>query len=112
MPFENEMVVLSLSGEKMQDLFNYIAATGGVPVSNIKLGIRDARAHSIKINKEEFDINKSYKVLTSDYLSTGGDKMNFFIKYRIRDALIDEMRIQGSLGKKLVVNLDGRIYHE
>lgn len=50
MPFENEMVVLSLKGEKMQELFNYIAATGGVPVSNIKLGISDAKARRIKIN--------------------------------------------------------------
>lgn len=120
MPFENEMVVLSLKGEKMQELFNYIAATGGVPVSNIKLGISDAKAHRIKINNDQFDLSKNYKVLTSDYLSTGGDKMGFLkdplktevLKYRLRDALIDELRSQGVMGNRLVVSLDGRIYHE
>lgn len=120
MPFENEMVVLTLTGEKMRDLFDYIAAAGGVPVSNIKLGIRDAQAHSIKIGGEDFDVTKMYKVVTSDYLSTGGDKMSFFkepvktevLKYRLRDALIDYLKAEGKQGKKLTVNLDGRVFHE
>jgi 2',3'-cyclic-nucleotide 2'-phosphodiesterase (5'-nucleotidase family) len=120
MPFENEMIVVTMSGKKMNDLLNYVAATNGVPLSGMVIGIRDAKTHSAFINGMPFDSMLTYKVVTSDYLGGGGDKMDFFkepvkiefLKYKLRDAIIDELKEMGANGKQLNVKLDGRVHHE
>lgn len=120
MPFENEMVVLTMTGEQIRDMFTYVAAANGVPMAGIRLGIKDSQANTIKINTIDFDIKKTYRVVTSDYLGAGGDKMTFFskpvkmekLKYKLRDALIDYMKEEGKKGTVLTSKLDGRIYHE
>jgi hypothetical protein len=51
----------------------------------------------VLINKKKFNINKTYYVLTSNFLQEGGDKMMFFkdplklfsLKTNIRDVLIN-----------------------
>lgn len=98
MPFENELVVLNLTGKKVVALFNYfIANKKAHPLSkNIALRVKE-NEFRLRINDKEFDKNKTYNVLTSDYLQGGGDKMNFFknpekltkLEYKIRDAIIN-----------------------
>ncbi len=118
MPFENEIVVLTLSGKKTQEMFDYIAYNKGMPFSGLKMGISDTAAVDMLVNGKPFDINKTYKIVTSDYLSAGGDKMRFFnhpiaidtIKYLMRTAMIDYMREENKKGKTLQPKLDGRIY--
>ena len=66
-----------------------------------------------------FDHKKSYKVLTSDYLASAGDHMQFFLEpenyevvgMRIRDAIIRHMEEQNQAGKMISSQLDGRIYY-
>lgn len=120
MPFENEMVVLTISAEKAWDLFEYIASRNvGTPVSGIRLGIRDRKIADIHIGGEPFDKERSYKVVTSDYLAAAGDNMRFFldpIKYelvglRIRDAIIMHLEDQNQKGQMITSQLDGRIYY-
>lgn len=98
MPFNNELVAVKLTGEKISELVTYFINNKiAHPLSkNIELIIQKSN-YNLKINGEEFDDNKSYTVLTSDYLQEGGDKMDFFKKptklikldYKIRDAIID-----------------------
>ena len=118
LPFENEMVVVTLSGEKTQELFHYLAnSTRGMPVSGIKLTIQDNQVVEVLIQGKEFDINRTYKVLTSDYLAGGGDSMNFFLQpinyellgMRVRDAIIKYMQRVHARDEKINSELDGRI---
>lgn len=118
LPFENEMVVVTLNGENTLKLFHYLAnASVGMPVSGVKLAILNNTPHSIMIGNHAFDISRSYKVLTSDYLAGGGDEMTFFsqpINYellgkRIRDAIIDHMVKLHAKGEKINAALDQRI---
>ena len=98
MPFDNELVVVKLTGEKISELVTYfIDNKKAHPLSkNIELTIQEDN-YNLKINGENFDNNKSYTVLTSGYLQEGGDKMDFFknptklikLDYKIRDAIID-----------------------
>jgi 2',3'-cyclic-nucleotide 2'-phosphodiesterase (5'-nucleotidase family) len=102
MPFENSLVVVELSGEKIIELFDYfISNKTAHPISkNIQLTLSADNSYNLLINGATFDKTKNYYVLTSDYLQTGGDKMNFFIDpvalikidYKIRDAIIDEFK--------------------
>lgn len=120
MPFENELVVVTISGEKAKSLFNYVAENDGVPVSGIKMGIKDHQPTNIMINEKPFDPNKTYKVISSDYLALGGDKMAFFknpVKYevlgiKLRDVIIDYLISENKKGVTISGKKDGRVYYE
>ena len=68
--------------------------------------------YSLSINGVSFDKGRNYFVLTSDYLQSGGDKMDFFknpvnlhkLDYKVRDAIIDYFKSKDTLES----NLDGR----
>jgi 2',3'-cyclic-nucleotide 2'-phosphodiesterase (5'-nucleotidase family) len=120
MPFENELVVLTLSGEKTFEMFQFIAKKGGIPVSGFKMGIKDSNVVSVKVGEIKFDKSKKYRIVTSDYLANGGDKMIFFnnplkrvsLNLKVRDAIIEYMFEETKKGNKLKSKLDSRIYFE
>ncbi|SKB87754.1 5'-nucleotidase [Salegentibacter salinarum] len=99
MPFENEIVVAELSGEKIKEMLSYLErAKTAHPVSGIQIEMdQNYKVIRAEINGEEIDENKSYFVATSDYLQQGGDNMNFFkapinlykVDYKLRNAIID-----------------------
>ena len=112
MPFENELVVLELDIESFKGLVDYITKRGGEPFSGMTL-----KASSKGYDIEEvsgiddfFDFNKGDKirVLTSDYLANGGDKMWFFkdkeqikVGIKLRDAIIDHCSKSDTISSKL-----------
>lgn len=98
MPFDNELVVVALTGDKVVELIQYfIRNQSAHPLSKNICLIIEGDTFDLQINGEKFDTNKTYNVLTSDYLQTGGDGMVFFenpkqltnLDYRVRDAVID-----------------------
>lgn len=108
MPFENEMVVVELSGEKTKALFDYLLVNKKAhPISRLTLKIKNNGKlfNSIKINGIDFDRTKNYYVLTSDYLQQGGDNMTFFddpiklygLDYKIRNAMIDYLKTKDTI---------------
>lgn len=99
MPFENAIVVVKLKGEQVKELLDYlVVAKRAHPISKLKiiLGENDNLIEA-SVKGKPIDYNKSYYVLTNDYLLNGGDGMDFFKKrdtlfvlnYKIRNALID-----------------------
>jgi 2',3'-cyclic-nucleotide 2'-phosphodiesterase (5'-nucleotidase family) len=120
MPFENEMVVLTLTGQQTKQLFDFIAAKNGMPVSGIKMGIKNSTAVNVLVNGVPFDPARNYTLVTSDYLANGGDKMDFFksaartvpLGYKLRDAIIDNFKELHQQGKTLKAKTDGRIYYD
>ncbi|MBS7332773.1 MAG: 5'-nucleotidase C-terminal domain-containing protein [Weeksellaceae bacterium] len=83
-PFDNEILVLDLKGETIKEMVDfYFKQTVAHPVA----GITATSTEDIKIGGQPLDLNKVYKVVTSDYLSTGGDNMFFFTKALNKDIL-------------------------
>jgi 2',3'-cyclic-nucleotide 2'-phosphodiesterase (5'-nucleotidase family) len=119
MPFENEMVVLTLTGERTQQLLDFIAGKNGMPVAGLKMGIRNGKAVNVLIQGQPFDAAKNYTLVTSDYLANGGDKMDFLkdpvryesLSYKLRDAIISYLKEEHAKGNKLNAKTDGRIYY-
>ncbi|CAN5538578.1 5'-nucleotidase [soil metagenome] len=117
MPFENELVILTLDGKTTGELLNYIAAKGGVPVSGIRMKINDKKVISAEIGENKYDSTATYNILTSDYLAGGGDNMNFLLStkkkeitnIKVRDAMIQYLHDLSKKGEPLVVVKDGRI---
>ena len=99
MPFENNLVVLSLKGEQILEMTSYIIKEKKPhPLSGMTFTIaKDNTAKNILIQGKPLDSNKIYYVATNDYLANGGDSMNFFLKntqkfdlnYKLRNVLID-----------------------
>jgi 2',3'-cyclic-nucleotide 2'-phosphodiesterase (5'-nucleotidase family) len=120
MPFDNRIVVLTISGEKTMQMLEYLAAIGGAPVSGIQMGIKNKKPVDITVNGTAFDVSRTYKIVTSDYLANGGDKMSFFkdpvkiedIDYLLRDAIIDYMKEENKKGNQLKAEQDRRLYHD
>ena len=102
MPFENSLVILEMSGEKIKQLISYfIKNKKAHPLSkSIKLIINKDDSYELRVNDQEFNSERNYFVLTSDYLQSGGDKMNFFknpislfkTDYKMRHAIQDEFK--------------------
>ncbi len=120
MPFENEIVIVTLNAEKVAELIQYIVAIGGQPVSGLQLKNFNQPNMQALVKGVPFDKNKTYKVATSDYLSSGGDKMDFFktpimietTGYKIRDAIIDYLTIENRNGNSLKPHPGGRLTNE
>jgi 2',3'-cyclic-nucleotide 2'-phosphodiesterase (5'-nucleotidase family) len=117
MPFDNEIVVVELSGDSVHSLFRYLADRKGAPVSGLRIQLGDTAWTSAMIQGKPFDSTRTYRVVTSDYLARGGDGMSFFdtpVSYtstgiKIREALIDYLRTKGGSGQTIHVELDERI---
>ncbi|GAF89447.1 unnamed protein product, partial [marine sediment metagenome] len=74
MPFENEIVLLRLSGEQMRRLADEIAAKRGEPVAGLSFTIRDRRAHDLRVGAEPVGW-RDYWIATNSYLAFGGGSM-------------------------------------
>lgn len=117
MPFENSIVVLTLSGEKTKQLFEAMVANNGAPFAGATVIGKGKKMQELIIGGKAFDSNKTYKVVTSDYLAAGGDKYDFFknpvktdtLNYLLRDAIIDYMIDEHKKGNTLKYATDGRI---
>lgn len=117
MPFENEIVVLELTGEKVQQLAQFIATTGGQPVSGIRMEIDNGKATDIRIGGTPLDTGHTYKLVTYDYLANGGDNSRGLddpisrtdLGMKVREALIDYVNEQARAGNDINTQLDGRI---
>ncbi|MCD8210500.1 MAG: 5'-nucleotidase C-terminal domain-containing protein [Prevotella sp.] len=79
-PFENKICFVTLSGDKVLELFNQIALIGGEAISHgVELVIdKDKNLLSAKINGEEIDPQKDYRIATIDYVAQGNDMMEAF----------------------------------
>ena len=98
MPFENTLVVVELTSDKIEDLIQFLIKQKiAHPLSKqINLAIT-SDGYELKINNKKFDTDKTYFVLTSNYLQKGGDGMDFFkdpialhpLDYKVRNAIID-----------------------
>ncbi len=99
MPFENSIVVTKLKGEQIKELLDYLSeAKRAHPIAKLKIALdAEGKLNNATVKGQPIDYNKSYYVLTNDYLLNGGDRMDFFKKrdtvyvldYKIRNALID-----------------------
>lgn len=73
MPYDNHLVVLTMTGQQIQDLSDQVAALGGAPVSGLRFRLRGNRAQGVLVNAEVIDLTSTYLVATSNFIADGGD---------------------------------------
>lgn len=79
MPFDNMLVVLTLKGSDLQQLCEIFAYSGGQGVAGMRIKAIGDRVMQqdalVTINGNPIEMDKTYTVATSDYLSQGNDGM-------------------------------------
>ncbi|WP_299704337.1 5'-nucleotidase [uncultured Pontibacter sp.] len=117
MPFENEMVVLTLSGEAVQQLFDDAAARKIIYLGNTTYTVANGKAQDIKIKGQAYDPNRTYTLVTSDYLAGGGDNLVMLknpLKYEklgllLRDAIHQHIQQLTASGKQVTAPAEKRV---
>jgi 2',3'-cyclic-nucleotide 2'-phosphodiesterase (5'-nucleotidase family) len=118
MPFDNQLVVLTLTGDMLRQMLDHFASGNKLVIGGLRAAIRDGKTQSITFtNGRTLQPTETYTVAMSDYVADGGDNAVFLknsikrenINYLIRDALIDYFRQQGKSGQPLTPTSDGRI---
>lgn len=105
MPFENELVVITLTGDDMIELCDSFASYGPQGVAGMRVTIIDNQLADVTIGGKPVDPKKKYKVATSDYLTGGEDHMTALAHYsdiwkseeRIRDLYIEAAKAQDTI---------------
>lgn len=121
-PFENKICFITLSGEKVTELFQQIARIGGEAVSHgVELVItKDGQLLSAKLNGKAIDPKANYRVVTIDYVAQGNDKMEAFKSgtnlvspqeksNNVMFVIMDYFRDKAKAGEAVSSKIEGRI---
>ncbi|OKL39279.1 hypothetical protein A3841_04725 [Pontibacter flavimaris] len=117
MPFENELVVLTLKGETVKQLFDYAAEKKFAPIGNATYTVQNGKATNIRINGKPFDMGRTYTLVTSDYLAGGGDNLNMLkdavqterLGLLLREAILQQIRQLAAAGKPVTAETGKRV---
>ena len=121
-PFENKISFISLTGENVLKLFSQIAARGGEGLSHgVELLLsKDLKLVSARLNGEEIDPARSYRITTIDYLAQGNDGLTAFKagtdlnspkedKNNSRYIIVNYFREQQAKGLTVDSKVEGRV---
>ncbi|MCK8493229.1 MULTISPECIES: 5'-nucleotidase C-terminal domain-containing protein [Spirosoma] len=121
MPFDNQVVILTLKGDMLQKMMNHFAQKNELVMGGLRAKIHEGQVSSVSfVNGRTLQPNETYTVVMSDYVANGGDDAGFLknpvkrenIGYLVRDALIDHFRQLGKTGQPINPVSDGRIIVE
>ena len=117
-PFENRLCVLTLTGSKLKELMDQIAAVGGEGVSGVRMAITmDGRLLTVEVNGKPIEEHALYTIATLDYLAEGNDRMyalkdNVYkaeTKIAVRDLIVEAILRAQAEGRKVTAKMEGRI---
>ena len=122
LPFDNTVVILTIKGSELQELFEYIAKIppGNGAFPQVSTGVSFTIDHTkdtctnIRIQNQFLDPDRSYRIATNSFLASGGDGYHVFQKATdsydtstfIQEVIIDYIHY---LGGKINPEVKGRI---
>lgn len=117
MPFENEVVILHISGAAMDSMLNHIAKLKGAAVAGMKLEIGPTGYQNAVINSRRFDSRREYWIATNDFMAQGGDGFvmlayplsAIYTKTKVRDAMISGIQDECNTHGRLLPRPENRI---
>lgn len=116
LPFENYVVVLTLTGTQMERLADQVARSGGEPVAGWTMVLDGEDATGVLVGGAAIDPLATYRLATVDYLADGGGAWSVLweptahegredVAVLIRDVFVEYIRERGVVRPEL----DGRI---
>lgn len=115
MPFDNEMVILKVTGAQLQAYLDFVSAEGGGGIAGVKMTISGKKATDVRVDGKPIDPAAMYVMANSDYTvfsgGFGGLKTLPVRRtgYLLRDATIDYCLDFRQRGLPIVVDTEKRI---
>lgn len=117
MPFENELVLLKISGRCMDSVLRRVAAIGGAAVAGLSMEIGNKEYFFAEIAGLRYDSRREYWIATSNYVANGGDGFGMLkgamfrlnTGKKLRDIVTSGIRRETKTNKKLLYHNDSRI---
>ncbi len=112
LPFDNSVVVVTMTGKQLQGVFDHIGTTVGfgsyAQVAGVTYTIQTASKSvvDIMIGGEALDPSKVYKIATNSYIASGGDSYKAF---KIREDFYDTSAMQRDILIDYIVSQGGTI---
>ena len=118
MPFDNQLVILKITGVQLQQYLDHLAAEGGGGVAGVQFVIRDKKATAVLVQGRPLDPSALYTMANSDYTISGGGGYQGLKNhpanktgYLLRDATIDYCLQFGKEGSPIFGSTEKRITH-
>ena len=115
MPFDNEMVILKVTGAQLQAYLDFIAAEGGGGIAGVMMTISGKKATGVRVGGTPLDPNGTYVMANSDYTVFSGGFVGLKTLpvrrtgYLLRDATIDYCLDFRQRGIPVAVDTEKRI---
>ena len=117
MPFDNLLVIQDIRGDVLQTFLDFTAERGGWPFAGLTMQISNKKAVQVMIGGKLLDPSKTYKLVNSDYVASGGDNAVMLkavpqqnIGYLMRDAFFDYIKELKAQGKNISAKEEKRVY--
>ncbi len=116
-PFENTLVLISMKGSQVRELFDSFARTRVEALGGVSLKIKNHSITELLINGKPLDDNRIYRVATIDFLLSGGDKVSAlkdnlkvdFSGITVRDVILKYIDVFTRNGEPIPSIKDGRV---
>jgi 2',3'-cyclic-nucleotide 2'-phosphodiesterase (5'-nucleotidase family) len=120
MPFENEIVIVGLTGNQVIELFELMQNEGGDGISHAGFTVKGNQIANPHVDGKPIESSRVYYLALSDYVANGGDGYFLFANavsrmntgFKIRDVIIEYIELATSRGEKLDANQEKRIVYE
>lgn len=141
MPFENELVLVQISGKDVDSLFQYIAQLQGTPAAGFEMIFSKGNTRqlnrylSVKLNThpiltvndllnpsytQPLDTRRDYLIAVNSYMAVGGDgftmlknaKKIHYTGINLRTILAEQLRAEYDINHFIEPRKTPRIYHE
>lgn len=117
MPFENQVMLLTLDSALVIEMFHYLYERKNLAVSNsIVVYGQNGEIASLVVGGAQLAGDRDYMLSISDYLANGGDDMLFLrkapsemLRLKVRDAIIRHIRGLTAQGKEVTADYEGRV---
>ncbi|MEM9327238.1 MAG: 5'-nucleotidase [Bacteroidota bacterium] len=109
MPFENEVLLLEISGEDLIKVIEYIGKSGRSMIWPVSFDVDQSRAKNIKVDGKAVVAKQNYVIAISDYLANGGSgfqmlrplKRMDLQPIKLRDMIVQEIRDHTAKGDSI-----------
>lgn len=116
-PFDNKVVIIDIKGEQLIEFFNRFTEKDHAAFSQAQTIYRNGRMTQATVQGEKIQSEKVYKVVTIDFLATGGDGFFKDIQFEniiytdilLRDAFIAQIQQLTQSGIKISGQSDQRV---
>ena len=118
LPFDNaNVVIIELKGSELTKVFQRFTDKKNQPYSQLQIRYHNGIPFTILLNNEKIDDDRIYRLVTINFIESGGDHILSGITFEkvirtnalLRDVIINEIKSYTSSGKKLEFIDDERV---